>query len=116
MQRKELLRLKSLWQLKSEKKVLLYPYYSLHEARAFQASSRLKTTPVIVVLHVLVPLQQCLYFPQSLILPMVSFMYPPTLLLDMNCEVSVVFPESDPPSIKTVYLGVAKDVFFDESV
>ena len=47
---------------------------------------------------------------------MVSFMYPPTLLLDMNCEVSVVFPESDPPSIKTVYLGVAKDVFFDESV
>ena len=47
----EALRLKRLWQLKSEKRSYSfpypyfpysYPYYSLHEARAFQASSRLK--------------------------------------------------------------------------
>ena len=49
-------------------------------------------------------------------LPIVSLMYPLILLLDMNCEVSVVFPESVLPSIKTVYLGVAKDVFLDESL
>jgi hypothetical protein len=34
----------------------------------------------------------------------------------MNCEVRVVFPESVVPSIKTVYLGVAKEVFLDESL
>ena len=47
---KEALRLKRLWQLKSEKRSYLpylpyfpyFPYYSLHEARAFQARSRLK--------------------------------------------------------------------------
>ena len=49
-------------------------------------------------------------------LPIVSLMYPLILLLDMNCEVSVVLPESVLPSIKTVYLGVAKDVFLDESL
>ena len=49
MQKKEALRLKRLWQLKSEKRSYLpyfpyfpyFPYYSLHEARAFQASSHL---------------------------------------------------------------------------
>ena len=52
----------------------------------------------------------------STYVPIVSLMYPLILLLDMNCEVSVVFPESVLPSIKTVYLGVAKDVFLDESL
>ena len=49
-------------------------------------------------------------------LPSVSFIYPPRLLLVINCDVRVVFPESEPPKIKTVYLVVAIDVFFIESL
>ena len=58
MQRKEALRLKRLWQLKSEKRSYFpylpyfpyFPYYSLHEARAFQASSRLKRAYLLLTM------------------------------------------------------------------
>ena len=33
----------------------------------------------------------------------------------MNWEVKVVFPTSEAPSIKTMYLGDGKELFFEDS-